>query len=278
MRTSIQVLLGVAAMGACWAAAPGCASGQKVIQPIMHCLGYAGWGYWQKEDPPEVTVCSDGSAEVTLQFKGQDGQPIPGGGTLNAPGCVTLPIPPAAGSFDWVRKPQVEPAEMRLLAPIVLPVMGPGGAQHKGGPEYVFGCSPLKSWSTQTARGYELGVQASSLAEAQSLAAPFLYHGAGAILPPEVGVHFDVEADMAGSDLVIRSSLRDEFDHFRIDVDGQPVADLGAGLNVRLVKPGARWVTVVATIPLSLLSDTMDMTLVQRGETDPDELQLMLVF
>lgn len=275
-RWGVVSILAVA--GATWAAAAGCATGEVVIQPTTDCVGYGPNGYWHKEEPPVVTVCTDGEVAGLLQFKGPGGRLVSGGGILAAPGCVSFPMPPGAVTYDWIKaEPAVPPIQPLVFAPF-LPAGLTETAFPKDSQDYTFGCAPLKAWSSETARLYEVSVLAKSLAEAQSLVNPVLYHGPGTPVPPGLTVHYYVEARLEGSALEIRSSLRDAFDSFQVDIDGQPVAELDSGLQVQVTKPGARWTTVTATIPLSQLSQTMDLSLRQQGRHDPNELNVQLDF
>ena len=270
------------ALGAAWLVALGCGIFEPVIQPTTQCAGYAEFGYWYKNEPNQFSLCVDGSVPVTVEFKGADGQPVPGGGGIDAPGWATYPWPADAVSADWYRPEDEDRGGEELLT--VLPFAGsmgaavPAGWLPAGAKEYVFGCSTLKVKPTDVARSYEYGVLASSLAQAQALVSPLIYHGVGGNLPPGVTVHYDIEAELVGLALEIRSSLHGRFDHFHVDINGQPVADLGTGLNVQVTHPGSRWMTVTATIPLSQLSEQMDLTLVQQAEGDPSEFQLTTAF
>lgn len=274
------VTVGAAVIGATWLAALGCSMvWPEVKQPTTECVTYAGAGYWYKAEPSQFTYCSDGSVAVTIQFKGEDGDPLGGGGTADAPGCATYSVPPDAKYVDYFRAPRDEGGSEELL---VAPMPGsPGaavlaGALPSGAQEYVFGCTTVKAAATDVARTYEVAALAASLAEAQALVSPLIYHGAGGNLPLGVEVHYDIVAELVGLAVEIRSSLHGGFDEFRIDVEGQTVANLASGLNVQVSHPGARWTTIVATIPLSQFSDDTDVTLVQQadGETDPLVLSL----
>jgi len=280
MKT-MGMVLGLAALGA---VGTSCHFAEPVIQPIAQCVGYMEFNYWYEVSPPTLTVCTSGEVPGVLQFKGPDGTPVPGGGQIEAPGCLTLPIPPSAATVDWVQAPRDGGDEggTNLVAPPQLPGSVAAGVLHgfveHGAGEYVFGCAPLKGLAAGISRMYEVAAMATSLAEAQSLVSPAIYHGAGSALPPGVTVHYTIEAEQEGQALVIRSSLVDGFDRFEVAIDGQTVADSSTGLNVEVTHPGARWTTVVATLPLSLLSETMDLTLRQQGEHDPSELQMSIDF
>jgi hypothetical protein len=276
------VTVGAAVIGAAWLAALGCALIEPVpIEPRSECYAYGGAGYWYESEPNTFTLCTDGSVPVTIQFKDEAGQPVDGGGTGDAPGCATYVVPPDAKYTDWVQAPRDDGGEELL---VVLPMPGSAGtavaagALPAGAQEYVFGCAALKAKATDVARTYEVAAMATSLAEAQALVSPLIYHGVGGNVPFDVSVHFDIEVELVGLAVEIRSSLHGHFDDFRVDVEGQTVADLGSGLNVQVSHPGSRWTTVVATIPLTQLSDDTDLTLVQQAHGDPDPLVLSLDF
>jgi len=274
-------MVGAALIGATWLAALGCSVFEPVLQPETDCIAYDVTGYWSKTEPNQFTFCSDGSVPVTIQFKDAEGQPMGGGGTGDAPGCATYPVPPGATYTDWFEAPRDEGGgELLVVAP---PPGSPGaavvtGALPAGAQEYVFGCTTLKAAATDVARSYEVAAMATSLAEAQALVSPLIYHGAGGSVPLGVAVHYDIEAELVGLAVEIRSSLHGDFDHFKVDVDGQTVANLGSGLNVQVSHPGARWTTIVATIPLSQFSDDSDVTLVQQADGDPNPLVRSLDF
>ena len=279
MRARRGMAVGAAVIGATWFAALGCSVIKPTVQPMTECVAWQGSGYWYKTEPNQFTLCTDGTVPVTIQFKGPDGEPVDGGGTGDAPGCATYPWPPGAATADWIKVPRDEGGGEELL---VAPMPGsPGaavlaGALPSGAQEYVFGCTTVKAAATDVARTYEVAAMATSLAEAQALVSPLIYHGAGGNLPLGVEVHYDIEAELVGLAVEIRSSLHGGFDEFRVDVEGQTVANLTSGLNVQVSHPGARWTTIVATIPLSQFSDDTDVTLVQQadGETDPLVLSL----
>jgi len=275
------IVFGLAAIAAtAWS----CQSTKPVIQPIQNCFGYDDWGYWIKEEPPSVHVCTDGEKPRILQFKGTDGMPVPGGGMIDAPGCLTVPFPPGGVSVDWLEAPRDGGdggGGKSLVVPPHLPGSFTAAVQDfvpDDTQEYVFGCATLKGSLEEVARTYEIAVMATSLAEAQSIVVPIAYYPTGSPLPPGVSVHYHIEAQLQDGALVIRSSLWDKFDEFRVDINGQPVADVGTGQNVEVTHPGSRWTTIVATLPLSLLSESMLVELHQQGHTDPNELWRVLSF
>ena len=268
----LGIVLGLAAIAA---VVPSCHSTKPVIQPVQDCFGYEKWGYWTYEAPPSVTVCTDGSKPRILQFKGADGVPVPGGGFIQAPGCLNIPYPPGGVSVDWLETPREE--GQHVIGEKLLTAVSHGDIQAGAG-EYVFGCAPLKASSDDIARTYEIAVQATSLAEAEALVMPVAYFPTASSLPPNVTVHFHLETQLENGAVVIRSSLADKFDVFQIDVNGQRVADLASGLNVEVTHPGNRWTMVVATLPLDLLSESMMVELEQKGHSDPNELWKVLTF
>ena len=271
-----------AVIGVIGLAALGCSTFEPVLYPQSHCAGYGGFGYWFEAEPNHFTLCTDGSVPVTIQFKDAEGHPVDGGGTGSAPGCATYWWPPNAAFADWFEMPRDGDGgeELLVMAP---PPGSPGAAVvtgflPAGAQEYVFGCTTLKAAATDVARTYEVAAMATSLAEAQALVNPLIYHGAGGNVPEGVEVHFDIEAELVGLAVEIRSSLHGRFDDFRVDVEGQTVADLGSGLNVQVTHPGGRWTTVVATIPLSQLSNDTDVTVSQQANGDPSPLVLSVDF
>jgi hypothetical protein len=276
MMTTTRVLCGLAAAVATVIGAMGCSStSEPPPQPETHCYGYKDFGYWHKEEPNQVTVCTDGTKTGKLEFKDANGQPLPGGGLFSGPGCVTIPVPPAQSSIDWTAVGREgEPLPEQLIASPLTPFAVPVGLLPKQGTEYVFGCSTIVAPIDSIGRWYWFEAVATSLSEAQGLVDPLLYHGVGNPLPSQVRVGYLIEAELVGFDLVIRSSLHDRFGHFRVDVEGNPVADLATGLNVQSVAAGSRWTTVTATIPISMLSETMDISIQQQGQNDPHALQM----
>lgn len=271
MKT-IGIVLGLAAIGATvWS----CASEKPVIQPIQQCYGYDHWGYWIQEQPPSVKVCTDGAKPRILQFKGADGEPVPGGGVIEAPGCLEIPYPPGGVTVDWIGDPR-DDDDGGMGKDLSTPTQH--GYVESGAHEYVFGCATLKSPPEGVARHYEIAALATSLAEAQSLVVPVAYYPTGTSLPNGVTVHYYIEAQVENGALVIRSSLVDKFDEFRVDINGQTVADVGTGQNVEVTHPSNRWTTIVATLPLSLLSESMMVELHQQGHSDPNELWIVLTF
>lgn len=275
------VTVGAAVAGAAWLVASGCALFEPTIEPHSDCYGYGDAGYWYKTEPNQFTLCTDGSVPVKIEFKDENGELVDGGGTGDAPGCATYAVPPTATNVDWFKVPRDEGGEELL---VVLPMAGSAGSAvaagmlPAGAQEYVFGCAALKAAAIDVARTYEVAVMATSLAEAQALVSPLIYHGAGGNVPLGVSVHYDIEAELVGLAVEIRSSLHGRFDEFRVDVEGQTVADLGSGLNVQVSHPGSRWTTVVATIPLSQLSNDTSLTLVQQADGDPEPLVISLGF
>ena len=272
MKT-IGIALGLAAIGA-WALS--CTTTPPVIEPTTDCYGYGTWGYWNSAEPPSVTVCTDGTKARILQFKGADGQPVPGGGLIAAPGCLNVPYPPGGVTFDWLEKPREEGGEVEIKSLLVPPHVQ--DYVHDSAQEYVFGCAPLKADPIEGARTYEISVLATSLAEAQALVVPVAYFPTGSSLPNGMAVHFHIEAHIENGALVIRSSLADTFDEFRIEINGVTVADIASGLNVEVTHPGGRWTQIVATLPQSLLWESMNLVLHQQGHNDPNEFWKALVF
>ena len=271
MKT-LGIVLGLAATGAlAWS----CQSTHPVIEPIQHCFGYEHWGYWIKKEPPSVHVCTDGNQPRIVQFKGADGAPVPGGGVLDAPGCLNLPFPPGGVSIDWLEIPRDE--NEGEVGEKLLVAASHGDVQF-GAQEYVFGCAPLKVALNDMGRTYEISALATSLAEAEALVMPVAYFPTGSSLPPNVTVHYHIETQLEDGALVIRSSLADKFDEFKVDVNGQRVADIASGLNVEVTHPGNRWTTIVATLPLDMLSDEMMVELDQQGTSDPNPYWLVLTF
>lgn len=222
-----------------------------------------------------------GGYRFELEFRDSEGRAVPGGGRLTAAGPVTLSVPPNAVSADWERSPLLPERAPRIERPGALEL---GRARWdslraRGGAEHEFNSLPLRHSLRGPTRVYSVRARAGCKRAAHEQVAKLLHLGPGSELPGGVRVGVYIEAEPLGGELVIRSSLVDRFDEFRIELDGLPVAELRSGLNVSMLCGGAGWITVTARLPLSALPEQRcTLTLSQKGGNDTEAAQVSLSF
>ncbi|MHC5212632.1 MAG: hypothetical protein ACYTG2_18110 [Planctomycetota bacterium] len=273
-----------ATAGVAWRTAVACAAlvgtiGSVEAQSI--CLGYNDVGTWYESADCQATVCSDGTQAGVLEFKDEDGEVLQTV-SMEAAGCVSVPIPHGTTNYDWKLKNPPPPPE-----PLAFPVPGLGGGLPGGGGldashhlvgvgTVTLGCLSTQVLRDEPAFAYAFRVHAKDFGAADALVSPILQSGPGAPVPPSVIVGSFVTLSHDGQTATIRSSLPDRFEFYVIDVDGEVLADLEAGLAAEARSAGNGWTTVTTRLPLSAASAGQTVTLRQKARHDAEAVELIL--
>jgi hypothetical protein len=97
--------------------------------------------------------------------------------------------------------------------------------------------------------------------------------GPGGLLPPGVTVDGWLELEGLAR---LRSSVTGGFGTFRLVIDGVTVADLERGLNATVVAAENGWSTLVVDLPADLVLPGTPLSLVQRRQGAPSDLEVSL--
>ncbi|MHC5212633.1 MAG: hypothetical protein ACYTG2_18115 [Planctomycetota bacterium] len=122
---------------------------------------------------------------------------------------------------------------------------------------------------------YAMTVHAESDADFSRRHAAARAAGPGHPLPP--GVRVDAWLELEGLDR-LRSSITGRFEVFRLEIGGELVADLAAGLNAVARESGHGWWTLEVDLPADLLLPGTPARLVQRRSGAATDLELCVDF
>ncbi|HEX9765969.1 MAG TPA: hypothetical protein VGA36_04340 [Nitriliruptorales bacterium] len=267
-----------------WRTALACAAIVGVIggaRAQSVCVGYGNVGTWYESADCTATVCSDGTQEAELEFKDEDGNVL-GTVSMEAAGCVSVPIPHGTTNYDWKKKdPPQSPEVLGLSLPGPVPGLAGGvdvdAALHLlGGGTVTLGCLSTEVVRGAPAIAYVFRVETDDFGAADALVTPIVQAGPGTPVPPSVTVGSFVSHVHDGLTATIRSSLPDRFDHYIVDVDGLVIADLEAGQAAEVTTDGNGWVTVTTQVPLAVAAAGQTVTLRQKGRHDALAAELIL--
>jgi hypothetical protein len=265
-----------------WRTALACGAlvGMGHVTAQMTCVGYGDAGTWFEAADCTATVCSDGKEPAEFEFKDENGNVIQEI-SMEAAGCVKVPIPSGTASYDWKKKEPPEEPFLALSAPGLPPVLPTSWGMYPdhylmGGGSVALGCLSTEVRRNEPAVAYAFRVHTTDFDTAGEMVAPIIQGGPGTPVPPAVTVGSFVSLVHDGVTATIRSSLPYRFDHYVIDVDGLVVADLQTGRAAEVSSGGQGWVTITTELPLLTALPGQTVTLRQKGRQDTEAAELVM--
>jgi hypothetical protein len=275
MRRGCVAVLGVVALLAVNARAQPFSArptGQPTPGGSALCVGYGEAAAWYESAPGLVKVCAPEGTTVSVEFKGPDGEHL-GGISGVSGGCISVPAPECAKSYDWSNGP-TESTESDAEGVTAAPESGPGSESE--GQAWLIGCTTLYVHAGETGLVWLMRVVAETAAAAQLAGAPIVQEGAGCAVPQGVVVGLWAELEAEADTVTVRSSLPESFARYELWLDGALVADLASGKNAVPAHAGNGWTTITSVLPGGLAEQGHTLVLAQRGQGEVQGAEVVL--